>query len=302
MGTGISKKPFTRALGIRVPGTTWRVSASHEGTRKKQLGYRELSRMLEQGLCVYEGLGVLAWNPRYTRDGEGKLRKWNGNPSTNIMTDIKPQRLENGISVTFWMKSEMDRSLGDKAEYSDTWRVEENSRNLRHPAGTGDFRIGLAQADGRWDPGKWHCYQARVFPYMHSDAKTHIGENDTSNSSHWYRDRQGGRGRLLDDYSQEGDLDGFKKLRHEGELKFGMGPHAPYGEWIKIRLQLHKRGDLVYPTLQVHNDVVGLDPYKHETNMADEFTHVDTLYVSFNNMRPYTGLKIKLDPHNATDA
>ncbi len=67
----------------------------------------------------------------------------------------------------------------------------------------------------------------------------------------------------MDDYSQE--FHRFTKLNHKRGLKFGMGPHAPYDEWIEIEVRLKASKDMIYFTVRVHNDEVRLDPYKHAT-------------------------------------
>jgi hypothetical protein len=48
--------------------------------------------------------------------------------------------------------------------------------------------------------------------------------------------------------------------------------------------------------VRVGADEVQLDPYEHRTaGFADEFTHVDAVCWSFNNMRPYCDVKLECD-------
>jgi hypothetical protein len=70
---------------------------------------------------------------------------------------------------------------------------------LRRVAGMGDLRIGLMRisAEGM---EKWHAYQVRINPYLHREAKNHLGKDDTINSSHWYRTARAEGGLLMDDY------------------------------------------------------------------------------------------------------
>ena len=84
--------------------------------------------------------------------------------------------------------------------------------------------------------GKWHAYQVRVNPHLHSEAKKHLGKDDKSNSSHWYRATPAAGDLLMDDFSQE--FHRFTKLKHEGELKFRMRPHAPFDELVEIEVPI----------------------------------------------------------------
>jgi hypothetical protein len=74
----------------------------------------------------------------------------------------------------------------------------------------------------------------------------------------------------MDDFSQE--FHRFTKLKHKGELKLGMGPHAPYNEWVEIevRLKMIKDTKMICPAVRVHNDEVRLDPLKHAPKGFDE--------------------------------
>ncbi len=73
-----------------------------------------------------------------------------------------------------------------QVNYSDKWAPAEEQKNLRRMAVTGDFCIGLMQTSAG-SMGKWHAYQVRINPYLHGEAKNHLGKDDTSNASHWYR-------------------------------------------------------------------------------------------------------------------
>eukprot|EP00951_Prasinocladus_malaysianus_P035290 scaffold362671_cov16-Prasinocladus_malaysianus.AAC.1 len=189
-----------------------------------------------------------------------------------------------------------------RVDYSDHWSPSEEVNNLRRVAGTGDFRIGLLQTDGEKCPGKWHAYQVRIYPYLHRNARHHIGASDTSNNSYWYRERPGGDDCLIDDYSQEEDHAGFKKLRHNGELKFGFGPHAPFDEFfdIKIVLKVDPHSHRAKSALTVHKEHIELDEYEHKTRGFDsEFHYIDAIALSYNNMRPYADIEItdlKVEP------
>jgi hypothetical protein len=181
----------------------------------------------------------------------------------------------------------------DRVGYSDKWAPAEERNNLRHVAGTGDFRIGLMQTNGG-GMGLWTACQVRINPYLIKKAKKHLGKDDTSNSGHWYRAAPAAGDLLMDDFSQE--FHRFTKLKHKGELKFGMGPHAPYDEWVEIiEVGLKANKDMICPTVRVHNDEVRLDPFKHTTKGFDEnFQHVDAVCFSFNNMRPFYDVRLEL--------
>ncbi len=63
---------------------------------------------------------------------------------------------------------------------------------------------------------------------------------------------------LMDDYSQE--FHRLKTIKHKGKLKFGMGPHAPYNEWVEIEVRLKVNKDAICPAVRVHSDEMRLDP------------------------------------------
>ena len=139
--------------------------------------------------------------------------------------------------------------------------------------------------------GKWQAYQVRIIPYLHREAKRHLEKNDTRNYSHWYRAAPAAGDLLMDDFSQE--FHRFTKLKHKGELKFGMGPHAQYDEWVDIEVRLKMSKDMISPTVPVHNDEVRLDHYKHTTKEFDDgFEYVDAVCFSFNNMRPCCDVRL----------
>lgn len=288
--------PFTPSIGMRVGWGPWRVIVSQEGSRKKLWKWAAVWRMLRAGLCEWRD-GILTWRPRFYKQPSGRWDNWDGNPSTTVWRRFPRTRLSKGVEVRMRMRTHRDHSLPG-ASYSEAWEPTEDKNNLRRVAGTGDFRIALLQTDGRYNTGVWHAYQVRVYPYLHRDAKNHIGANDTSNCSHWYRQRPGGQGRLIDDYSQEDDMDGFKKLRHKGELKFPMGPHSPYDDWVDVCVYLERRDTdgMMHPEVRVHLDRVQLDPYEHKTDgFNTEFEFVDAIAISFNNMRPYGPIEIACD-------
>jgi hypothetical protein len=68
------------------------------------------------------------------------------------------------------------------------------------------------------------------------EAKRHIGEACTSNSSHWYRVTLEDEELLIDDYSQ--DFQRFSKIKQMEELKFGVGPHVRYDEWREVKVHV----------------------------------------------------------------
>ena len=138
---------------------------------------------------------------------------------------------------------------------------------------------------------KRHAYQVRINPYLHRYAKNHLGKDGTSTSSHWYRAAPATGDLLIDDFSQE--FHRFTKLRHKKELKFGIGSHAPYDEWIEIEVRLKANKTMICPAVRAHNDEVHLDPYKHLTKGFDEeFQHVDAIRFSFTNTRPYCDVRL----------
>ncbi len=194
----------------------------------------------------------------------------------------------------FRMKSTRSEKLekAGRVSYSERWAPEEEQNTMRRVAGTGDFRIGLMQTSAG-SMGKWHAYQVRINPYLHREAKKHLGKDDTSNSRHWYRAVSAEGHLLMDEYSQE--FHRFTKLKHKGELKFGMGPHAPYDEYFEIEVRLKANRDTISPVVRVHNEEVRLDPYKHMTKGFDEdFQYVDAICFSFNNTRPYCDVRLEL--------
>lgn len=278
--------------GLPVPGSPWNIVMSQEGSKKSLWDDKKTKQCLDDGIAKWKD-GVLEWYPRYCKKDGKKWDNWDGNPSSTVWRMFPKTDLRRGVSVKMQMYSPMDKSL-PRVDYSDSWSPEEEASNLRRVAGTGDFRVGLIQTGGERDMGKWHAYQVRLYPYLHREAKKHIGASDTSNCSYWYREKPGAKDCLMDDYSQDDDRDGFKKLRHDGELKFGMGPHSPYDTWIDVEIKLKMNGNRISSSVRVHNDTVVLDSYEHETRGFDStFEHVDAVCLSFNNMRPYAGIKLK---------
>jgi hypothetical protein len=122
---------------------------------------------------------------------------------------------------------------------------------------------GWADANIDRKHGKVARLSSRINPYLHREAKKHLGKDDTRNSSHWYHAAPADGGMLMDDFSQE--YHRFTKIKEKGEL----GPHAPYDEWIEIEVRLKMRNNMIYPAVRVHNDEVRLDPYKHVTTGFD---------------------------------
>ncbi len=267
----------------------WRIVLSQEGKDSKLWTDDEIAEYVRKGYATWDSVNEhILWNPRYIPNTDSK---WKGNPSGTIISKIPRQEIARGCKIKLQMRSK--RAKFADIDYSDKWSPDEKQNNLRRVAGTGDFRIGLMQSDGA-DIGKWHAYQVRIYPYLHKDAKFHIGSSDTSNCSFWYRDKPGPKNTLMDDWSQESHC--FKKLKHKGELKFGMGPHAPYDEWFDIEIELKKnKDDNTFSSVQVHKDKVVLDPYKHETSgFNNNFDYVDAICLSYNNMRPYVDIQLKI--------
>jgi hypothetical protein len=131
-----------------------------------------------------------------------------------------------------------------------------------------------------------------IDPHLHREAKKHLGKDNTSNSSRWYRAAPADGGLLMEDNSQE--FRRVRKLKYKRELKFGMGLHTPYVEWVQIevRLKTNNGNKTICPAVRVHNGEVRLDPYKHETKAFDEnLQHVDAVCFSYNNMRPYCAVR-----------
>lgn len=286
----------SKAIGVQVGEGPWRVILSQEGQKKRMWNDNEVQTYLDRGYATWnKAAAELQWQPRYFLDGK-RFDTWDGSPSGTIWRMFPKTALTAGVTVRFRMKSTRSQALEARGvSYHDTWSAEEERNNLRRVSGTGDFRIGLLQTGGSADIGQWHAYQVRINPYLHKDAKSQLGESDTSNSSFWYRSEPGAKGLLMDDYSQE--FHRFTKLRHKGELKFGMGPHAPYDEWFDIEVHLKMEDDKqISSSVKVFNDKVELDSYKHVTKgFAAEFDHVDAVCLSFNNMRPYCDIRLTCD-------
>lgn len=288
--------PDLKHLGCEVGGG-WRMILSKEGTQRSVWDLAVVKKYLNAGMAEYEG-GRLVWRPRYYKSkGHRKWSRWKGNPSQTVWKQYPKSALRDGVTVKMRFKSSKDTSIPN-ANYEDRWYGgEESNDNLRNVAGTGDFRIGLLQTNGRQKPGMWNGYQVRVYPYLHREAKNHIGKNDRSNCSYWYRNKPGGVDCLMDDYSQYKDRDGFKKLKHDGELKFGMGPHSPYDEFFDIAVRLKLEGAATMRSwIKVNDDEVELDPYEHDTaGFREDFEYVDAVCLSYNNMRPYVDINIECD-------
>lgn len=277
----------------------WNVVLSTEGEKGILWSKEYTTDYLSKGYAKWhEDVKELEWNPRYVKNGK-KYTSWKGNPSGTIWKHIEPQNLESGVELQFQIKTrKADEQSG--VSYDDEWDNKEDVSNLRRVAGTGDFRIALAQSDMQGDMGKWHAYQVRCYPYLHREAVTHIGESDTSNNSYWYRDEPGPKNTFICDWSQMTHT--FKKLKHKGELKFGMGPHSPYDEWVTVAIKLKKVKDMMHSSIKIHNNEIHLTPYKHLTSGFDnKFTKVDAYAISFNNMRPYYDLRIR-DVPDTTEA
>eukprot|EP00873_Tetraselmis_striata_P033750 jgi/Tetstr1/454014/TSEL_040933.t1 len=291
---GLHKFPDTKELGAHVGGG-WRLIMSQEGSNNSIWDLERVKKCIGDGMADYDAKrGALVWRPRYYKDSRGRWDNWDGNPSSNVWKQFPRTALKDGVCVRMRFSSKKDPSM-PRVEYNDRWNGgKEEANNLRFVAGTGDFRVGLIQTNGKKDPGDWHVWQVRLYPYLHRDAKKHIGASDTSNSSYWYREKPGGKECLIDDYSQDHDRDGFKKLKHGGELKFGMGPHSPFDEPFDVEFTLKMTGArTVASTVKVHGDEVQLDKYEHKTSgFGDEFTHVDAVCWSFNNMRPYCDINL----------
>ena len=268
----------------------WRAILSQEGEKKRMWTEAEVEARLEKGYAKWAA-PELQWCPRYYWDGR-RYGTWDGNPSGTVWRRIPRQSLKDGVRVLLRFKSSRSEELekAGRVSYNDKWAPAEVQNNLRRVAGTGDFRIGLMQTNAG-GMGSWHAYQVRINPYLHREAKKHLGKDDTSNSSHWYRAAPAAGDLLMDDFSQE--FHRFTKLKHKGELKFGMGPHAPYDEWVEIEVRLKATKDMISPAVRVHNDEVRLDPYKHATKgFKEDFEYVDAVCFSFNNMRPYCDVRL----------
>eukprot|EP00873_Tetraselmis_striata_P043826 jgi/Tetstr1/464090/TSEL_008895.t1 len=287
--------PDAPELGVDVGGG-WRMIVSQEGRRGSIWDTDRARKCAKDGMAEYDARGErLVWRPRYHKDSRGRWDNWDGNPSSTVWKQFPRTALRDGVSVRMRFSSKRDSSM-PRVRYSERWNGgEEDANDLRCVAGTGDFRVGLIQTNGRKDPGQWHVWQVRIYPYLHRDAKKHLGASDTSNCSYWYRYKPGGRECLVDDFSQDDDRDGFKKLRHRGQLKFGMGPHSPFDKDVDVEFKLRATGkSRIDSSVSVNRDAVDLDPYEHDTSgFPDDFTHVDAVCWSFNNMRPYCDIGLK---------
>ena len=268
---------------------------SQEGSNRCMWDLGKVSKCLSDGLADYDAKsGRLTWRPRYYEKG-GKWCRWDGNPSSSVWKPFPRTALADGVRVRMRYSSKKDESLPG-VDYGEKWNGgKEEASNLRLVAGTGDFRVALIQTNGKKDPGDWHYWQVRINPHLHREAKSHLGANDESNSSFWYRETPGAKDSLIDDYSQDG-ASGRKKLKHKGQMKFGMGPHAPYGEQVEVEFGLKMSGGKVSSSVRVGSDAVDLDPYEHKTSgFGDNFTHVDAVCWSYNNMRPYCDVTLECD-------
>ncbi|AUF82394.1 hypothetical protein TetV_302 [Tetraselmis virus 1] len=288
--------PDTKELGAKIGGG-WRMIMSQEGSKASIWELDKVKQYIKKGISKYDDASdCLLWKPRFHKV-KNKWSRWQGNPSQTVWKQFPKSSLKSGVTMKMKFLSRKDETIPN-ANYEDEWyNGEESNNNLRNVAGTGDFRIGLLQTDGKDNPGKWHGYQVRIFPYLHKDAKEYIGANDRSNCSYWYRNEEGGDECLMDDYSQEKNRDGFTKLKHDGRLKFGMGPHSPFDEFIDVEVTLKmKKDNVIESSVKVHKDSVVLDSYKHETkDFGDDFKHVDAVCWSFNNMRPYVDIQMKCE-------
>lgn len=286
--------PESKELGVEIGGG-WRMIMSQEGNKRSLWDFEKVKECLSEGLAEYDGeLGVLTWRPRFYKK-DGKWSRWDGNPSSSVWKPFPRTALADGVRVKMKYTSSKDVSLPG-VDYEEKWNGgEEQANNLRCVAGTGDFRVALIQTNGKKDPGDWHYWQVRINPHLHREAKNHIGKDDASNSSFWYRETPGEKDTLIDDYSQD-VASGRKKLKHAGQLKFGMGPHTPYDKEVDVEFCLKTSGGEVASSVRVGKDEVQLDPYEHKTSgFNDEFTHVDAVCWSFNNMRPYCDVKLECD-------
>lgn len=295
MGGRNKGKGKPAAAGEPVGEGPWRLTLSQEGSRGSLWNADTVRRHLAEGYASWSAPErVLYWRPRYHLGAGGRWTNWDGNPSGTMWRMVPRSSLRDGVRLLFRFFSRKEPGL-PRVDYSERWTPEERADNLRNTGGTGDFRVGLLQTGGSPDMGQWQAYQVRLYPYLHREAKRHIGADDSSNCSHWYRSQPGGRDCLMDDWAQTGDRDGFSKLRHRGELKFGMGPHSPFDEWfeIEISLRLDDKGR-VCPRVRVHEDTVELDPYEHRTTgFLGGFEEVDAVCFSFNNMRPYCDVRLQ---------
>lgn len=157
---------------------------------------------------------------------------------------------------------------------------------------------------------KWPAYQVRFNPHVDRDGKNHIGKNDESNASFWWRmmfAHPSAKG-LLDDWCQDAKQCGFKKLRHDGEKKFPLASEAPFDTWYNVDVVLERKGGKISSTLVIDGKPFELDAFadrltkdnedevsdkeKEETRVLN-IDAVDVVAISYNNFRPYRSLQIK---------
>jgi hypothetical protein len=90
-----------------------------------------------------------------------------------------------------------------KASKGGTVEVQEN---LRCPAGTGDFRVGLFDSGGGASAlrgmANWRGWQVRFAPHLAAIFADKPGRDDMSNASQWFRTPPSTRDGLLDDWCQ----------------------------------------------------------------------------------------------------
>jgi hypothetical protein len=191
---------YAQMQGVKVGDGPWRAILSQKGDKKRMWTSEETEARLKKCYAKWAA-PELQWCPRYYWDGR-RYDTWDGSPSGTVWRRIPRQSLRDGVRLLFIMistRSEEQEKAG-RVNYSDMWAPTEEQNKLRRVVGTGDFRIGLMQTKGG-GMGSCHAYQVRIDPYLHRDAKKHLGKNDTSNSSHWYRAAPAEGDMLMDHYS-----------------------------------------------------------------------------------------------------
>lgn len=196
-----------------------------------------------------------------------------------------------------------------KASKGGTVEVQEN---LRCPAGTGDFRVGLFDSGGGASAlrgmANWKGWQVRFAPHLAALFADKPGRDDMSNASQWFRTPPSTRDGLLDDWCQstKGYAPGSKpsnkcgwetgKISNYGNTKFAIGPAAPVGEWYNVEVGLQRGANNKWqPTFKVHTSVFSassMGSFNFPAGAAPD--KVDSVAITFpNTIRPYKSLCIR---------
>ncbi len=268
-------------------------------------------------------------------DGEGKRKLVNKNMTVWRKLSKKlyfDNKKESSVKVKMMWKMDTKAIPEDnKPEEDYNYDFDSQENVLRGLRGTGDFRLCLLEGIFS-DNGEvitdtktkktmafWPGYQVRFNPFVHKKLGEWTGANDNSNASHWYRDKPAPpvHPGIADDWCQSREYDnhaGWDKIRTETGLKFPLASHAPFDEWFPVEVTITRREDdgkyYYQSTFDVNGDNHILKEYRFEidngelkgtgdsnatVNDMKKLDYVDTLAISFTNIRPYGTVHIKID-------